>query len=227
MADRNIDKRIRKEHALSGRRQSPEHVAKRVASIAATKATWSMAKKQQVAKNVGAAAKARPKSTYKNTPLFKNGQTPWNKGNRWTDGLSPDELRALAAARARKRRQTSPRARLHARMSSLVRNYLKRRQIPKDGRSWESLVGYTARQLEQRLKKTIPDGYKWDNYLNGDLQLDHIVPVSAHNFASTEDIDFKKCWSLKNLRLITKEENQEKRAKLLKPFQPALLVSLP
>jgi hypothetical protein len=56
---------------------------------------------------------------------------------------------------------------------------------------------------------------KWD--------IDHVIPVSAFNFTRAEDVDFKHCWSLKNLRPLWRKQNISKRDKLEIPFQPALL----
>lgn len=96
-----------------------------------------------------------------------------------------------------------------------------RRGEGKRGRSWESLVGYTLKELEARLLQTMPEGYSWADYLTGELHIDHIIPVSAHNFTSSDDIDFKRCWALSNLRLLPKLENIRKRDKLYEPFQPS------
>lgn len=92
----------------------------------------------------------------------------------------------------------------------------------KEGRKWEILVGYTVNDLMKYLKKTISKGYTWQDYLSGKLHLDHIIPISAFNFTKPEHMDFKRCWALKNLRLLPAKENLIKNAKLVKPFQPAL-----
>lgn len=89
----------------------------------------------------------------------------------------------------------------------------------KQGRSWETLVGYTTGQLKRHLKRTMPDGYSWQDYLEGRLHIDHIFPKSIFNFTSPEDIDFQRCWALDNLQLLPVKENISKGAKLLKPFQ--------
>ena len=98
-----------------------------------------------------------------------------------------------------------------------------RRGEGKRGRAWESLVGYTGKELEARLLETMPQGYTWADYLTGELHIDHIIPVSAHNFQSSDDIDFKRCWALSNLRLLPKLDNLRKKDKLYEPFQPSLI----
>jgi 5-methylcytosine-specific restriction endonuclease McrA len=55
------------------------------------------------------------------------------------------------------------------------------------------------------------------------LHIDHIVPISVHNFEKVTDDDFKKCWALNNLQLLPSIENISKGAKLEKHFQPSLI----
>ena len=93
----------------------------------------------------------------------------------------------------------------------------------KNGQHWEDLVGYTLNDLIKHLKKTMPKGYTWQDYLEGKLHIDHIIPRSIFNFTNPEHIDFKHCWALKNLRLLSVKENLSKSNKLSRPFQPALL----
>ena len=94
----------------------------------------------------------------------------------------------------------------------------------KNGRHWETLVGYTLDDLVKRLKKTMPEGYGWQDYLKGKLHIDHIIPVSVFNFDKPEDIDFQNCWALNNLQLLPARENIIKSNKLDNPFQPALKI---
>jgi hypothetical protein len=63
----------------------------------------------------------------------------------------------------------------------------------------------------------------WGNY--GQWHVDHKIPISAFNYETPDDIDFKRCWALKNLRPMWAKENISKGAKLDKPFQPALALS--
>lgn len=92
----------------------------------------------------------------------------------------------------------------------------------KNGRKWERLVGYSVKDLERRLRRTIPKGFTWQDFMEGRLHIDHIVPRSAFNFTSADDLDFKRCYALKNLRLLSAYENMTKHARLQGQFQPAL-----
>ena len=132
---------------------------------------------------------------------------------------------ALRKEHETKRYHTKRKFDLRFMLSKNIANQLRKSLNGKGGknrRTWESLVGYTVDELEARLRKTMPDGYTWADYLSGELHVDHIIPVAAHNFTSSDDIDFKRCWALKNLRLLPKLENIRKKDKIDKPFQPSL-----
>lgn len=90
----------------------------------------------------------------------------------------------------------------------------------KNGRHWESLVDFTASKLKTHLEKLFLPGMAWEN--RGEWQIDHKIPLSAFNFTTAEDLDFKRCWSLKNLQPMWAKENMSKNNKLDKPFQPSL-----
>lgn len=110
---------------------------------------------------------------------------------------------------------------LTSRLSCAVRNSLHNGN--KNKRHWEDLVGYTLEQLRKHLERQFQEGMTWGNY--GAWHIDHKIPVSAFNFNSPEDIDFTKCWSLKNLRPMWAQENIIKSNKLDKPFQPSLAIA--
>lgn len=117
--------------------------------------------------------------------------------------------------------KTDPKFRLNLKIGNVIRQCLGNN---KAGRHWEILVGYTLNNLTEHLKKKIPKGYTWQDYLSGKLHLDHKIPISAFNFVKPEHTDFKRCWALDNLQLLPAKENLSKNDKLDKPFQPALLI---
>jgi len=90
----------------------------------------------------------------------------------------------------------------------------------KNGYHWEALVNYNLPELRKHLQKQFTDGMSWDNY--GEWEIDHVIPVSAFTFASPDDIDFKRCWSLANLRPLWMKDNRSKGKKIIKPFQISL-----
>ena len=111
---------------------------------------------------------------------------------------------------------------LHRRMHCAIDKSL---SANKNGRKWESLVGYTCEELRRHIEKQFLPGMTWGNRGHS-WHIDHIIPKSAFNFETPSDIDFKRCWALKNLRPLWAEENMIKHAKVLTPFQPSLSISL-
>jgi hypothetical protein len=165
---------------------------------------WEAANKAKV--------KAKNAAKYKENPdALRVYFTEWKENNRGK------YLEALKRKNAKLRQ--SPNRRIRDRISQGIRFSIR---TGKGGRSWEKLVGYTLDDLVKRLKSTLPPGYEWNEHSLKGLDIDHIIPVSAFNFQSTDDIDFKRCWGLKNLRLLPKTENIRKGGKIDKPFQPSL-----
>lgn len=78
----------------------------------------------------------------------------------------------------------------------------------KNGRHWEDIVGYTIQELIEHLENN--SEFTIQNYLEKDLHINHIIPQSLYSFKSYEDEEFKKCWDLRNLRLITARKNLSK-----------------
>jgi hypothetical protein len=91
----------------------------------------------------------------------------------------------------------------------------------KGGRTWEALVDYTLDDLMRHLEKQFQQGMSWDNYGKTGWHIDHLIPVSAFNFKTYDDIDFKRAWALSNLQPMWAKENMSKGAKIDKPFQPS------
>jgi len=117
------------------------------------------------------------------------------------------------------RRKIDLKFNLNDRLKTAIRISLKNN---KNGRRWENLTGYSLDILIKHLKKTMPKGYCWQDFLNGRLHIDHIIPKSVFNYDNSENPDFNRCWSLENLRLLPVKENLSKGSKLKRPFQPAL-----
>lgn len=95
----------------------------------------------------------------------------------------------------------------------------------KAGRRWESLVGFTVEQLMTHLEKKFTSEMSWENY-GTYWHIDHKTPIAVFNFNRPEDIDFRLCWSIKNLQPLEAKENMSKGAKIQEPFQPSLAISM-
>jgi len=100
-----------------------------------------------------------------------------------------------------------PMWRLNKRISNRVRRSLKGTKI---GRRWKDLLGYDVADLEKQLLSTMPEGYTWQDFVDGKLHVDHIKPISAFNFDSPEHPEFAECWALDNLQLLTAFDNMSK-----------------
>lgn len=67
-------------------------------------------------------------------------------------------------------------------------------------------------ELIIHLEKQFTKGMTWENY--GKWHIDHIIPVCDFNYNDIEDIEFKRCWSLPNLRPLWASDNCSKQGKL-------------
>jgi len=170
----------------------------------------------------------RKKSYEKNKEKIRIRAKEWKiknreKYNKWYSNYckekrkqDPEKYRKIANFYNKKRR-LEPKIKLHQRISVGVFRSLKGKKF---GHKWENLVGYTCSKLMRHLEKQFVDGMSWENM--GEWHIDHKIPVSAFNFNSYSDIDFKKCWALKNLQPLWSLENIKKSDKLIKPHQPSL-----
>lgn len=125
------------------------------------------------------------------------------------------------ARKAAARRTKTPEGRLRNVVSNGLRQTLAKGS--KGRQHWEFLVGYTVHQLKHHLEKQFKPGMSWDNY--GEWEIDHKIPLSAFNFKTPDDIDFKRAWALKNLQPLWMPENRSKKDHMDKPFQPSLAIS--
>lgn len=126
----------------------------------------------------------------------------------------------IAHLRTRRSAESKFPTRLSNAIRTNIRDALHRKGGDKKERGWESLVGYSIKDLMKHLQKQFIDGISWENY--GEWHIDHIIPVSKFNFTSIDDFDFKRCWALSNLQPLWASENIRKHAKYSKPFQPSL-----
>jgi len=112
--------------------------------------------------------------------------------------------RDMVNARHHRHRQ-NPMIRLHQAISAGIRAAI---ASWKNGRSWESLVGYTLADLRFHLEAQFLDGMTWENY--GAWHIDHKIPVSWWHFGGPEDSEFKQCWALCNLQPLWAVDNLTK-----------------
>src|SRR5436309_1125808 len=141
-----------------------------------------------------------------------------NKQYRDRHAANPELYRAkLKAKRARmgakyraqiKRSRTKTRSTtegmLYHRMSQSVRSALlgSKRKC-----KWENLLGYSVEELKAHLESQFTEGMTWDKFFGGGIHIDHVIPRINFNYISPNDLQFKQCWALSNLRPIWPKEN--------------------
>ena len=130
---------------------------------------------------------------------------------------NPEKQREMQRQTSKKKYST-PKGKLNRAISSAMYRSLKGN---KSGRHWETLVDYTVYDLMKHLERLFKPGMSFENY--GQWEIDHKIPLSVHNFQSSEDIDFKRAWALKNLQPLWSKDNIKKSNKLTKSFQPSFM----
>ncbi len=116
--------------------------------------------------------------------LKRISEKKWRENNR--------EKYLASSRRSSEKRRLRPEVRLHQRTTTAIYHALRGN---KQGRKWETLVGYTLVRLYKHLEKLFLPGMSWENM--GEWHIDHQIPVSAFNFERPDDAGFKKCWALK------------------------------
>jgi len=129
----------------------------------------------------------------------------WQKDNREKLNSYHKEWREKNIDRYRERKRnyerhkkaTDPLYKLISNFRSAIYIVLKENNLQKYGHYFDTL-GYTPKQLIEHLEKQFNNGMTWENY--GEWHIDHIKPISSFIFESSENEEFKKCWSLENLQ---------------------------
>jgi hypothetical protein len=102
---------------------------------------------------------------------------------------------------------------LKHRVKSLIRRTL-RFNKKKNGKM-KKILGFTVDELRQHIESQFSDGMDWDKFLNGEIHLDHKIPIIFFKPQSVDDPAFKKCWALSNLQPLWAKENLSKGGKIL------------
>lgn len=123
---------------------------------------------------------------------------------------------------AGKRYAADPKIKLQRNVSRAIRRGL---VGGKRGRTFE-VLGFTPAELRVHLERQFKPGMTWENY-GARWELDHIVPLAAHNYSSPTHADFKRAWAISNLQPLWARDNRIKGARLAAPFQPSLLLGEP
>lgn len=114
--------------------------------------------------------------------------------------------------RSENKQNNTLKGKLNHSVSARIQKSLRRGRTKKN-RHWETLVNFTIDQLKEHLEKLFKPGMTWENY-GTYWQIDHKVPIAYFNYDKPEDINFKICWSLKNLQPLEAIENYKKHDKV-------------
>ena len=145
----------------------------------------------------------------------KEKMSKWIKEN-------PESVRIIKNRYSKKCQNT-----LKGRLNNIIRNGILHslKRGSKAGRHWENIVDFNIEELRVHLEKQFTEEMNWGNQ-GSYWHIDHNIPISVFNFNTPDDMDFKLCWALKNLRPLEAIENISKGARIDKPFQPSLLLAV-
>lgn len=117
--------------------------------------------------------------------------------------------------RVRKKKHTDKSYALRLRVSSLVRQSLGKGRL---GQSWMKLLEFSPGELHARLESLFTEGMSWESFYNGEIEIDHVIPVSFFRPSDPDSLEFRMCWSLNNLQPLWRGENRAKGDRLPNNF---------
>lgn len=105
--------------------------------------------------------------------------------------------------------ESNPKMKLYKTIQTLLKRYA---AYPEKNRNsiYLKVLNFTPEQLIARLRSTMKPGMTWQQFIDGKIQIDHIKPNCKFNYYSTSCVQFKECWSLSNLQLLWKRDNELK-----------------
>ena len=87
-------------------------------------------------------------------------------------------------------------------------------KLNKSGRIWERVLGYSLDDLKSHLSSQFTKEMNWENY-GSYWWIDKIIPRSAYDYKNVTSNELRKCWSLKNMRPLYKNDCIKKRNKVI------------
>lgn len=134
----------------------------------------------------------------------------------------PLEERLALRKKARDRgRKVTPKRKLRASISNLVKCSLRRILNKKKTHTWPFYLGYSFESFKDHMESLFTKDMSWDNYGMQGWTIDHIIPLAA--FKQTTDSSYiKKLWDLKNIRPFPFKLNSGKRDRFYEEARPLL-----
>lgn len=191
----------------------------RVAAIRASRAAnpdqrkaWDAAYRERNPEKVKLAIKAHFDNNPEAVERRKETIRQWQLNN-------PAKVREISR-RANIKTMEKVENRIHSSVSRAMRSGLAKGG--KEGKSTFDILGYSREELMAHMEELFLPGMSWENYGLHGWHIDHKIPKSLFRFERTSDIDFQRCWELKNLQPMWATDNRKKYSKYDLPFQPSL-----
>lgn len=107
----------------------------------------------------------------------------------------------------KRRKQVNPNYNLSKNTTTLLSDIIKHPN--RMSTCLEQRCGYTAKQFRDHIQSQFTSEMNWDNY-GSVWEVDHIIPINYFNYPDTNCKDFRICWSLMNLRPLSKHKNAQR-----------------
>jgi len=131
-----------------------------------------------------------------------------------------EELAAKALIYTKERLKNDPVFKIRKTISRMVNVALKKKNVTKSGKSITEYLTNSLQDIKIHIESLFEPWMNWqnkgtyvpENWDDNDQStfkwnLDHIIPQSDLPYTSMEDENFKKCWSLDNLRPLNAKQN--------------------
>ncbi|RLD64468.1 MAG: hypothetical protein DRJ01_00580 [Bacteroidetes bacterium] len=146
--------------------------------------------------------KSRKKATSKYNTSIKRKEGSLKKYN------NSDKRREYAKEWVKEKRKNDINFRLKQSISSNLNSQLKKVFLKKNGKQTIKYLDYNIELVASHLEKMFDEKMSWNNY-GSYWNIDHIIPQVLYNYKDNNEI--KKCWDLRNLRPLKKEDNFSKK----------------
>lgn len=134
-------------------------------------------------------------------------------GKPWTDHrlTSAEQFRLQYRLDADYNLRQRLRAAMKRKRQGIKIDLLLRTAVERNGSSpkAEQFVGYTAKELRQHLERQFTLGMTWERFCAGEIHIDHIVPLTAHDISRPDEL--RAAWAITNLRPLWAKDNMTKR----------------
>lgn len=131
-----------------------------------------------------------------------------------------DHINNIKSTYDKNKRKNNCEYKIRKNVSRLINLQIKKTGYSKNNLSIFNFLPYSLKDLKVYLEKKFESWMTWDNYGTYRINLwddndpstwtwniDHIIPQSKLPYTSMEDDNFKKCWSLENLRPYSAKQN--------------------